>query len=72
VLVRLLMLPPKDELALQEGRLEKNPKLAKTVDFRGGGWLRELGRSRRLAVSDMAVESKPVTERLGVGTICGD
>jgi len=55
VLVQWPMLPPRDELGLLEGRLGN----LSVFGISGTGWVRELGRSRRLAVSDMAAADKP-------------
>ena len=57
VLVQWPMLPPRDELGLLEGRLGN----LSVLGISGTGWVRELGRSRRLAVSDMALDDKPET-----------
>src|SRR5271154_962262 len=54
VLVQWPMLPPRDELGLLEGRLGN----LSVFGISGTGWVRELGRSRRLAVSDMAAADK--------------
>ena len=57
MLVQWPMLPPRDELGLLEGRLGN----LSVLGISGTGWVRELGRSRRLAVSDMALDDKPET-----------